>query len=46
MTSQVKKRSQFMIGSPAISSTQVKIVITGARIPPGARKLRGRSGSR
>ncbi len=36
--SQTKKRIQFMIGSPAINSRHVRIVMIGASKPPGARK--------
>ncbi len=46
ITSHTKKRIQFVIGKPAISSRHVRIVTTGAKKPPGARNARGRSGSR
>src|SRR5207245_1607286 len=40
MAIQTKKRIQFMIGRPAINSTHVRIVKTGAIGPPGARNAR------
>ena len=46
MPSQAKKRIQFMMGRPAISSRQVRMARMGAMGPPGARKPRFRLGSR
>ena len=37
MAIQAKKRIQFMIGNPAISKRQVKMVMMGAKAPPANR---------